>query len=245
MKRLSCLLLIIMLLFSVARAERLTDDQLISYYDDALFIGDSQIRMLRNYVTSLQQENPDFFRGAHFYSAYNYQMGTAAMDQVISSRVNLTYKGVERTMYYIASKYAPPKLFFLAGMNDRIAFHVDRGMKYVDRIMENMRKTVPETQMYFFSLPPITQKFEKKEHAREKMDAYNEMLAAKCQETGAIYIDIASDLKGEDGLMLPGISSDGETHLNEQGYAIWIQTMLDFAQEQYEAGSWTPSDGAR
>ena len=245
MKRLFCLFLMIAMMLSAAQAERLSDEQLISYYDDALFIGDSQIRMLRNYVASLQQKDPDFFRGVHFYTAYNYQMGTAAMDQVISSRVNLTYKGMERTMYYIASRYNPPKLFFLAGMNDRIAFHVDRGMKYVDRIMENMKKTVPDTRMYFFSLPPITQKFEKKEHAREKMDAYNEMLAAKCEEVGAIYIDIATDLKGEDGLMLPGISSDGETHLNEQGYAIWIQTMLDFAQEQYEAGRWTPSGDAR
>ena len=240
MRRFCCLLLCLMVLISFAHAERLTEEQLVSFYDESLFIGDSQIRMLRNYIAPLQKENPAFFRDVHFYTAYNYQMGTAAMDQVVSSRVNLTYKGMERTMYYIASRYQPPRLFFLAGMNDRIAFHVDRGMKYVDRIMEHMAKYCPDTKMYFFSLPPITEKFEKKEHAREKMDAYNEMLAAKCEEVGAGYVEIASALKGENGFMLPGISSDGETHFNDEGNKIWVQRMLDYAQEQYEAGLWTP-----
>ena len=66
-------------------------------------------------------------------------------------------------------------------------------------------------------------------------------LAEKCPEVGAHFIDIATNLKGEDGLMKKGISHDGEYHLNEQGNAIWAQALLDFAQAQYDLGLWVPA----
>lgn len=243
MKRLLCLLLLVLLTAGcAARAERLTDEQLVSYYDDALFVGDSLPRMLRNYIVPLQKKDPGFFRGVRFYTAYNYQLSTAAKDRVFSQRVNLVYKGRERTLYELVTLLNPPKLFILAGLNDRSAFHPEKSMEYVRTIVTRMKETAPDTEVYFFSLPPVTAKVEKKNHLQAKWDSYNELLKATCEETGAVYIDIATDLKGEDGLMIPGISSDGEFHLNDRGNAIWVQTLLDFAQSRYDAGLWQPAE---
>ena len=118
-------------------------------------------------------------------------------------------------------------------------------MEYIDKIMELMEKYAPDTQVYFFSLTPVTAAVEKKRpKLQEKWDAYNVLLEQKCQEVGAIYIDIATDLKGENGFMKKGISHDGEYHLNDKGNAIWVQTLLDFAQGEYDANRWVPVDEA-
>ena len=240
MKRLLCLVLLLLCAVPAVRAERLTDEQLVSYYDNSLFIGDSLQRMLRNHIAPLQKKDPAFFRGVKFYTAYNYQLSTAAKDKVFSGRVNLVYKGRERTMFEIVSLLEPPKLFILAGLNDRVAFHPGKTMEYVEQIVAGVAKYSPGTQVYFLSLPPVTEKVEKKYHLQAKWDDYNKILGAKCREVGAVFIDIATDLKGENGLMIKGISSDGEYHLNDRGNAIVVQTLLDFAQARYDEGLWTP-----
>ena len=62
MKRLICLILLLALLGSAAQAEPLPDEQLMTYYSGALFIGDSVIRMLGNYIRPLQKKDPLFLR---------------------------------------------------------------------------------------------------------------------------------------------------------------------------------------
>lgn len=253
MKRLFALLLGVMLLLGAAFAEqttdaeqtestRLPDDVLVTYYEHSVFVGDSLPRMFRNYVVNVvQKEHPDYFKDVKFYTAYSYQLYSATLRSPSSSKVNLTYKGGDTTLCRLMGALKPEKLFLLAGLNDKIGEKTEKGMEYIDKIMALMEEFSPETQVYFFSLTPVTAKVEKKRpNLQSKWDAYNEALEQKCAEVGAIYIDIATDLKGEDGLMKSGISHDGEYHLNDKGNAIWLQTLLDFAQSEYDALRWIP-----
>jgi len=245
-KRFFALLICLVLLAGSACAERLPDEQLVTYYNKSVFVGDSLPRMFRNYVVNtVQKEHPDYFKDTKFYTAYSYQLYAASLEKPSSSKVNLTYKGYDIAMCRLMEKLQPEKLFILAGLNDKIGEKIDRGMEYIDKIMALMEKYAPDTQVYFFSLTPVTAAVEKKRpHLQEKWDAYNVALEQKCQEVGAIYIDIATDLKGENGFMKKGISHDGEYHLNDKGNAIWVQTLLDFAQGEYDANRWVPVDEA-
>ena len=47
-----------------AAKERLPDKVLMTYYDHSIFVGDSLIRMLRNYVKGVQKKDPGFFKYA-------------------------------------------------------------------------------------------------------------------------------------------------------------------------------------
>lgn len=243
MKHLSILLICLLLAVSCAGAERLPDEQLVTYYSHSVFVGDSLPRMFRNYVVNIvQKEHPDYFKDTKFYTAYSYQLNSAAREYPAANKVNLTYKGSDITLCRLTETLKPEKVFILAGLNDRIGEYIDVGMGYVEKIMTLMEKYAPETQVYFFSLTPVTEKVEKsRPRLQEKWDAYNAALELKCQEVGAIYIDIATDLKGENGFMKQGISHDGEYHLNDKGNAIWVQTLLDFAQAEYEANRWAPA----
>ena len=248
MKRWLSLLLCFFLLLPGAAAEespakdRLPDEVLMTYYDHTLFVGDSLIRMLRNYVKGVQKKDPGFFPGVKFYSEYSFQLSTAAREwvQTGSDRVFLTYKGSEATLYEVMKGEKPVRVFLLAGLNDRIEEHYDWAENYLNKIMALTEKHAPGTQIIFFSMTPVTQSVNKKKNRQAKIDAYNAWLEEKCAQIGAGYMNIAEGLKDENGVLPRALSSDGEYHLNEEGNAIWIRELLDYAQAQYEAGLWTP-----
>ena len=227
-------------------AARLPDETLMSYYDNSIFAGDSLIRMFRNYVKERQEKEPDYFSGIRFYSSYSIQLRTLGLEWVNDQLTNLVFKGSDEVLCEIAKRLKPDKVFILAGLNDNFSKEkngegIDRGMRYVNNIVKAMNKHAPDTRVYFFSLTPVTKKVDDARHIQALWDQYNVRLEETCRELGATYIDIATALKDENGLLSKGITSEGEYHLNAEGNAIWAQVLLDFAQPQYDAGLWTPA----
>lgn len=244
MKRLLIILLCLLLAAPAACGERLPDEQLITYYDQAFFVGDSLCEMLRYYVNGVvRREHPDYFRDVKFFTAHGYKLETAALRRPSYTETNLMYKGGAITVCGLAEKLQPEKMFILVGMNDRIGDHIDQGVAWIDTIIAMVQEVSPDTTLHFFSLTPIAAQVEKKALGRqEKWDAYNAALKEKCADAGVHFIDIATGLKGEDGLLAPALASEDGYHVNNDGNAIWVQTLLDFAQSQYELGLWAPAD---
>ena len=243
-KRLCALLLCVLMLLGAAGAERLTDQQLMSYYQDAVVVGDSLPRMLKNYLSARQEEDPSFFEGLRFFTYYSYRLRSAAREFPDPEEVNLVYKGTDYTLCQLMNLLRPGKVFILAGLNDKIGEKPEAGMQYVEEIMALMAAYAPDTQVYFFSLSPVTYRVEQERpHLQEKWDAYNAMLKEKCEAVGALYVEIAEPLKNEKGLLPLSLSHDGQYHLNDDGNAIWVQILLDYAQGRYDAGFWDPENG--
>ena len=244
MKRLFAFLLVLVLLTGTALAERLPDEQLVTYYEDSVFIGDSITRMFRNYIVNVvKKDHPDYFDDVKFYTAYSYQLYSASTRVLPKEKVALTYKGRDVTMYDIVKALKPSKLFILAGVNDKIGDKIEKGMEYIERIVSLVEKASPKTQVYFFSVTPTTARVEEKRPGvQSRWNAYNVELEKKCQELGAIYIDIATGLKNEEGFLDTKLSHDYEYHLNDDGNAVWLNTLLDFAQSEYEAERWAPAE---
>lgn len=70
LKRFLALLLCLFAVMGCAHAERLPDDQLITYYDNAVFVGDSLFELLRYHINGVvRKEHPQYFQGVKFYSA--------------------------------------------------------------------------------------------------------------------------------------------------------------------------------
>lgn len=242
--RFGALVLALVLLCPAAMAQRLTDQELSSYYSDAVVVGDSLPRMLRNYLSNLQSDDPTFFEGMRFFTYYSYRLKSAARETINDDEVNLVYKGQNYVLCKLMEKLRPGKLFILAGLNDKIGDKPETGMEYVEEIMRLMAQYAPDTQVYFFSITPVTARADRERpNLQKKWDAYNEMLKHKCAEVGAIYVEIAERLKNENGLLPAALSHDGLYHLNDEGNKIWVEILLDFAQSRYDAGSWKPGEG--
>ena len=237
---LACILIPAAAVLAEEQTERLPDEVLMQYYNNSLFVGDSVMRMFRNHVKDTQKTNPDYFSGIKFYSAYNYTMRVMTRENIGSGteEVQLTYQGKKATLREIMQKEKPDRVFIMIGLNDRIYAHLDRADMYINRLMEIREKYVPDVQICFFSLTPVTRKVGKKN--RDLIDAYNVWLADKCADVGALYIDVSSGIRDADGWLPDNMSSDGQYHMGARGNGLWAQAMLDFAQEQYEAGMWSP-----
>ncbi len=243
MKRLLVMLLCLLLLGGTACAQRLTDDELIRYYEESVYVGDSLGEMLRFYVNGVvRKAHPTYFQSLKFFTAHGYRLETAAMSYPTHDDTNIMYKGNAIAVGKLMSKLTPRNVFILAGLRDRIGDDIPTGMTYIENIVKMISEASPDTRIHFISLTPISAEVEKKAPGRQaKWDAYNAELEKKCDELGVFFINIAPSLKDENGFLAPKLATEDGYHLNNDGNAIWVQLLLDFAQTQYENGCWTPA----
>lgn len=219
---------------------RLPDDQLYSFFDGALFVGDSITRQLHVYVIEQRREDPSYFAGARFLTAQSYALYTASRKQLMPETVNLAYRGRSMTMYDIIEEIRPPRVFILLGVNDYVGEKIEKAVGWAERIVDVTAQVSPGTHVIFQSLTPVTPAFCRKRDYSTLWDQYNDALRAMCERKGAGYVNIAEALKNEDGYLRPEYSSDGEYHLNPAGLRVWLNCLMDYAQAQYEGGQWTP-----
>ncbi len=225
-------------------AERLPDHTLMQFFEYSLFVGDSQIRNFGNQIRKFRQDDPDFFPHVKFFGEYSFQMRMMTMRYASSDpeAIQLTYNGRDASLTDIALAEHPRNIFILIGLNDRIFEHFDRAGRYIDKILALRDEYFPETGIYFLSLTPVTDK--RSEKTRDLIAEYNAWLEEKCSQVDATYINITAGLTDENGWLPKAITTDADSHLNAEGFAIFINNLLDYAQACYEAGLWTPETEA-
>ncbi len=238
-------------------AMRLPDAVLMSYYTDTVFAGDSQVAKFRNFVKVKRKDDPEFFAGVDFRAANSYKFRYVTYRKLEESEgAHLTDGGSKVTLCTIAKKVQPKRLFLLAGLNDAFTTDYnqkqhgkdetgyDRAARYVREMTELIRSVSPDTQIYIVSQMPVTKDFVQGSHkgkdAQERFDLVNETVRQECEVLGIRYVDLATGLKGENGLLPAACCGDGLVHLNDNGYEIFARELLDFAQAEYEAGNWIP-----
>ena len=243
MKRCAVLLLILMLAVPSAFAERLSDDELLSYYSGSVFFGDSIMQGFRRYRSAVRQSDPDYMEGVEVICTASITLYEASRRALQENRFR--YRGLDMTMYQIAQKMQPRKIFILLGLNDPVGIKIDRAMDYIRDIMRGMGEFAPDSRICFFSHTPVTPAYcrnRNRPNYQEKVDEYNRCLQEVCEEVGAEYIDIAAAFKDEQGYLRDELSSDKICHLNDDGVAVWIRAMCDYAQSRYDAGLWVPGE---
>ncbi len=247
MKRLLSLALLAVMLLGAclpAQAEKpaLTREQLLSYYDGALFVGDSITAQLLVYVREQQKADPSFLENVKFLTAQSYMLYTASRKNLLSGKANVKYRGKELPLCQALQQIKPTKALILLGMNDYIGETIEKGIGYDERLLMLAAEYAPDTEIIFQSLTPVTPAFGHKKDYRTLWDEYNQALEKMCLEKNVGYVDIASPLKDEEGYLDKALSSDGKCHLNPKGLAKWIQALADYAQAQYEQGLWAPKE---
>ena len=244
MKRLIALLVTVLTLFSVsiAAAERLDDKTLMSFYDNCLMIGDSRMENFHYYVSSARQNDDQFFKNTTIVGSHSMSLHMGSRNIITTSP--FFYRARRNTMYGIADQINAKRVIILLGLNDTIASKPDKAVEWVKDIFRFMKETESKPEVYFLSETPVTANYGiRKNHPeyQEELDAYNVLLKELCESNGAHYIEISEPLKGEDNLLKDEYSSDRICHLNDKGYAIMVQCMFDYAQEQYDLGLWKPA----
>lgn len=248
LRMVSCLLALMMLLGCVfpAAAETaapLGDDVLFSYYDGAVFVGDSITRQLRIYLKEQSAKDVPLPTPT-FLTAQSYLLYTASRKNLLAGHTNISYRGSEQPLCRIIGQMdpPPPQVYILLGVNDYAGEDIPKHIGYCQRLVMLLKEFSPETKITFFSLTPVTKKFSGSKDRRALWDAYNLELEKLCAQEEVEYLDIATPLKDDDGYLKKEYCSDGQYHLSPEGLQVWLNTLKDHAQHQYENGQWLPGE---
>ena len=242
MKRLLILLVCLLTLWGAAGAERLSDKDLLTYFDDCVFIGDSMMQSLRRYRSVVREKDPSFLENSTIIGTANLSLFQASRRSMVGGG-KIKYRGVNHTIYEIAQMLHPRRMFISLGLNDPIGKDIDKALERMEYILVNMPDFAPEMELCIFSSTPVTEKFASHYAIRDYMgriDEYNRRLSDLCERYGASYVEVSEPLKGEDGMLYLPYSSDKSYHLNDDGMAVLVQALLDYVQALYDADLWVP-----
>ena len=212
-------------------------EEIDAYFADALFVGDSITRQLHSYVIKERKEGNRPLGDADFVTAHSYMIYNASRRNLGSNEINLRYKGKEYTFEKLLLQIKPHKVFLLLGLNDGARKNPEKQINYFTRTIDIFQEALPDSTLVIQSLSPVTHRQKASSIQQPNIDAFNEVLQKLCEEKGVVFLDMATPLKGPDGLLPTSLSSDYLVHLNEDGLKIWIHTLRLFAQEQLKAGN--------
>ena len=170
-----------------------------SYFDDAVFIGDS------------------LTMGIKFFSGLNstFICQTGLNTQKLENSALDSGKTVIETLRDMDKV---GKIYIMLGTNE-ISYndpegYLKRYSSFIDRVKEEM----PGTLIYIESIMPVSQaKSSSSTIKNDTVKKFNEKLIELAKEKECYYIDSNSKFAGEDGYLPAADSSDG-IHLNPSGY---------------------------
>lgn len=199
-----------------AAQDRLLED---SWFDDAVFIGDSIAGTLQLYAGQHGE-----LGSAVFLCRTSYSITTA-----VNGAMLLYYRGQGYQPKELLPETGAKKVFFLIGMNDVACYNDEQYAALWSALVEGIRENAPDLHIFFQSVTPIARSQPNSVLTNERIDRYNELLRDFCAENGCCYVDVASCFKNENGMLRAELCRDGYVHLILDAGAIWCAALKDAA----------------
>lgn len=208
-----------------------------NYFDNALFVGDSIMEGIRQYVAAQRQEG-ELLDTARFLTT---TMGVSLADLVgdRDNGVQYSYQGEERPLEDIVAEIMPRRVFLLLGLNDLasdtdpvIADIVDRYVHLID----NLQTACPGVECIIITNPPkvasqwLPDYTANRHFGNALIGEFVDALTQMCRENNIPYVDAYECLKNENGALPDDYCRDGYIHLNHQGAAVVVEALGAFAE---------------
>ena len=187
-----------------------------SYFDDAVFIGDS--RTVGMYEYSGLEETSTFYASTGLTI---YKMFDSAIVSVPGQKKKIT---VEEAL----SEKQFAKIYLMIGINEMGTGTVESFMKTYGEAVQHLRELQPDAVIYLQAIMKVTtERSEQGDYiTNEGIDARNEEIAKLADDKTIFYLDINPYICDETGGMVASYTYDG-VHLKAQYIHIW----LDFLKE--------------
>lgn len=189
-----------------------------TYFDDAVFIGDSVSLKLSYYAMNGSLGSPIFLtRGS-------YSMCHAAWNTMY-----LNYQGQDMTPEDALAATGAKKVFIMLGMNDIGAYGIDKTIEHWEMVIGRIKEKCPDLEIFIQSCTPICAGGERGSLTNANMDSFNARLKTFAVEHGCHFLDIAPYMKDANGALVSAYCSDGYVHLTDEGVEVWVKVLKDFA----------------
>jgi len=180
-----------------------------TYFDDAIFLGDSRTEGLFLY-SGLKAGTP-------------YTSVGATVESVFTKKTFQMKGGGKVPLLDAMADQDCGKIYIMLGVNElgwtKTQNYHDQYAKLIDRL----RADHPEAKIALQSLPPVSAKQDAKKTYvnNERIRTYNEVIRTLAEEKACYFLDVASCLTGGDGVLPVKQTTDG-VHFNTAGCKTWL-----------------------
>lgn len=188
-----------------------------TYFDDAVFLGDSRTEGLFLYSG---------LKTGHPYTAVG-----ATVESVFTKKNFQTESGEKVPILDAMAGQACGKVYIMLGINElgwtkTQTFH-DQYAKLIDRV----RQDHPEAKVALQSIPPVSARQDAKKTYvnNQRILAYNEVIRTLAREKQCYFLDVASCLTA-DGVLPVKQTTDG-IHFNTAGCKTWLNYLRTHSLE--------------
>ena len=185
-----------------------------TWFDDALFIGESRTVGLQGYG---RLGNADYFCGEGL-TVYGV-MGVRASDQNFS----------EQTLTSLLSRRQYGKIYIHLGINELGGNMETFALKY-QAVIDEIRQLQPEARIILQAVLVLGEGYSSKPaFSQESLQRLNLRIKLLAEENGLHFSDVNVIMTDETGYLIPELTFDG-CHLYAGGYELWAQWLIEEAE---------------
>ncbi len=203
-----------------------------SYFDDAVFVGDSITLALYYYVKDLRNQGTQCLGEAKFLTAGSMGSGNA-LEPVGKESVHPSYQGTKMRVEDAVALMDAKKVYIMLGMNDVAYYGIDKSIENMCALIGLILERQPEAEIFVQSATPRLSIMTTKPTNRMLFE-YDLKLYRACVENGWYFVDVAYAMRDGDGNLIDKYCSDPESmgmHFSEAGCAVWIEYLETHAKE--------------
>lgn len=182
-----------------------------SYFDDALFIGDSRT------------EGFQLYSGLGRGTYYTHKgLTVSQLDEVkcvktANGKVSV-YDGLR------SQKFG--KIYIMFGINE-MGYPRDQFGKEYRQMLQTIKQLQPQAQLYVQSILPVSAKLSATDKLlkNDKVAKFNQDILSIAAQENVAYLDVKSVLVDQEGNLRADASNDG-VHVNMKNCKVWLEYLL-------------------
>lgn len=186
-----------------------------SYFDDALFIGDSRTVGLHEYG-DLGNAEVVADSGMNVYKIFEKEFRTVS--------------GEEKLLETILSERQFGKIYVMLGINE-LGYDYDRTVSRYKELIAKLQEMQPEAYLFLEANLHITGKKSESSpiYTNENIDRFNEAVAGMADDRTMFYLDVNELFDDEDGNLSEEYTVD-HAHVLGKYYSDWVEWILRHAR---------------
>lgn len=199
--------------FFVPECERVDE----SYFDDVVFVGDSVSLRL----TYFNMAN-DCFGDAVFLTSGSLGVTNSQWGLYEPKAVHPSYQGQKVTVADGIQKCGKKKVYLMLGINDMAYYTRPDLFAQFKSLTDSILEKSPDVTFYIQSVTPMTG--DKNGTTNDEINEYNALISQYCCQKGWYFIDVASVLRDENGLLPREYCSDADgmgIHFTDSACEVW------------------------
>lgn len=194
-----------------------------SYFDDAVFIGDSITQKLQMYVSMMRSRDSSYMGKAKFLCSASLGASNS-LSAVTNKSLHPSYNGVKQPLWDSVAQMGAKKVYIMLGVNDLTWASYEKTISNLRKLISKIREAVPSASIYIQSVTPRVSSSQSIPNNQQIFE-FNLELVKMCREDGYYFIDTAYALRDENGNLPDEFCSDLNSmgmHFTNSACEVWV-----------------------